>query len=525
MVIQRFYREYQGWEYLGLPIPQSNPSSNDTSFFSLSSHNFNYDTYMKYRRTFSKSSFSDWAGLPSLVSLYNKAGVIESAADAEVNESFLSTCHKKMKMKINIDLTKLETSTDKVIDELANVDESSSSPKRQRSPERKAENKCENEIKQKPIDTEALSKLTGMKLVRPDRVPNKSLKEKMKERMKDMMTASVTAFDDVIDDDSDGKIPFRLSGIEAPHTHDWIEESTIQAVEAARDIRETLRGAERRMKALPNPIIQKNYPITTDQKLFIRTHGTMSLSCFRAVDQAYKDRDRAEQLAGKIMRVRSMKQKKEASCKMRRHNKLSSLEKILSDKAEHKNKVLGVLEDEKTQLEMRQGEISLRRATREKEKEQRKKEVTFTNEFVCQNNAVAKALASHAMLAAKEKIVSTKSKQVRKVKENASRQKEIINRYNEHRNLLLQSETSLSRSQFDSDLMQRAMERESKAKRRVKGLKQQHTTKEVSTPCVATAPPKLPPLAVVAETQWNMWEQLPKREFKPRVHDRLNVHF
>lgn len=491
---------------------------------------------MNHRRVFNKSSISDWAGLPSLVSLYNKNSVIESEVDSDADDSFLSTS-KKMKMNFNVDLTKLEASTGKIIDELANIiDEtrlSSSLPKRQKSPEKKTENKPETEtenkpktkIKQKPIDTAALSKLTGLRLIQPDRSPKKSLKAQMKEKMKQMMKPPANVSDDVIDTDSDGYVPFRLSGSQAPCTHDFIEESTIQALEAAQDIRESLREAERRMKSLPNPVIQKNYPITTDQKLFIRTHGTMTLSCFRAVDQAYKDRDRAEQLAGKITRIRSMKQRKQASARVRKHNKLLSLEKVLADKLEHKNKVLSVLGDEKTQLQMRHEEITSRRATREKEREQRKKEVTFTNEFVCQNNAVAKALASHSMSTAREQTVNMKSTQVRTIKEKASRQKEIINRYHEHRSLLLQSQASLSRSKLDSDLMQRTTQLKSEAKRRVTGLKQQHITKEVSTPCVATAPPKLPPLAVVAETQWNTWEQLPKREFKPRVHDRVNVHF
>merc|ERR1712048_7210 len=40
----------------------------------------------------------------------------------------------------------------------------------------------------------------------------------------------------------------------------------------------------------------------------MKTHGSMSLACFRAVEQAYKDRSKVENLGEKMSRVRSVRE-------------------------------------------------------------------------------------------------------------------------------------------------------------------------------------------------------------------------
>ena len=100
------------------------------------------------------------------------------------------------------------------------------------------------------------------------------------------------------DKDDDERLNFRLS-IQKPHIMklDPLEELILRTVEGADDIRQSIAEMERRMKGVTP--IRKPPPsrqINANQKLFLKTEGSTGLSCFHAVDKAYKDRNDAEKL-------------------------------------------------------------------------------------------------------------------------------------------------------------------------------------------------------------------------------------
>ena len=363
------------------------------------------------------------------------------------------------------------------------------------------------------------------------RLPRTTLFERQKhilsQRMKNLKindTLKSTQEDVIVNESEDGPIAFRLVGLPAPKLECDIMEDLVKCiVEGARDIREHAREHEMKRAMEPKPIVKKHRTITADQKLFIRTHGTMALSSLRAVDQAYKDRDRAKSLAAKIQQNQMEKQRRDLMVKRREHVKHVFVQKLHDVKRETKNQHIEALELQKSELLERKESVAIKRNERKRTLQMRKRALALAAEFCNQANAINKALGSHAAMTAKEKRVGAKREKVVNIKEDIGRQKEIIRRYTEHQNLLLRSEVALSRSKLDADLHERAIEHRMEAQRHVRKLKGEREDRETRFPVLCTAPSDLPPLGVVSETQMDVWEELPKNEFVPREHDRVNI--
>ena len=492
-------------------MPQNQGNIDGLSFASLSSQRIEYDTYIKYRRSRHRSRHSATV-LPLLSRPMNNY-------IPEASPNFCLSKADDTTLKIHINLKELETSTSKIIDESLTLDDSVSES-RKKPTSRSTKKDSGKASQQKPISVDLVGNFTSNNLMQLDR----EIRQKEKQNLIKQATDKCGNGENGELKDEDGMVPFRLSGIRAPKVSgDLLEELTRDIVYGARDIRNSIKAFENSMHRRAPPVIERHYPITNDQKLYIRTHGTIALSCFRAVDQAYKDRDRTKSMLAKMSQVRSMKEKRELSSRVRNHNKYSSIRSIHSEKNHAAAELSQVMDDYKAEVEERQELVSAERNERLKRGKQRRKDRAFAVEFVCQNNAISKALVSHASTAAKEKVIQVKVDNACNIRKDMHRQKEIIKRYTEHRNLLLQSEVSLSRSKLDSDLMIRSLEQEKEARLQVKKLKnQKDLNKDVSTPCLVTVPNRLPPLAVIADGQLNAWEKLPKKDFKAREHDRFD---
>ena len=109
----------------------------------------------------------------------------------------------------------------------------------------------------------------------------------------------------------DGTSCFRLQGEAPPKQKDEpVAEMLLSKRETGEDVRRSLwqfrrKRTEKRKK--PDEKVKLN----NDQKLFLRTHGTMGLACLRAVHQAYMDRARAQKQANLNLRVNEMKERRE----------------------------------------------------------------------------------------------------------------------------------------------------------------------------------------------------------------------
>jgi hypothetical protein len=116
----------------------------------------------------------------------------------------------------------------------------------------------------------------------------------------------------VTDSDEDETIGFRLQGEEPPkQKNEPIAEMLLSKKEMAEDVRKSLRQLSRKQPDRPKKESRGAMKLTNDQKLFLRTHGTMGLACLRAVHQAYGDRARAQKQLDLQERVSGMKDRRE----------------------------------------------------------------------------------------------------------------------------------------------------------------------------------------------------------------------
>ena len=116
----------------------------------------------------------------------------------------------------------------------------------------------------------------------------------------------------VTDSDEDEAIGFRLQGEEPPkQKNEPIAEMLLSKKEMGEDVRKSLRQFTRKQPEKPKRQAGGVMKLTNDQKLFLRTHGTMGLACLRAVHQAYDDRARAQKQNDLHKRVSGMKERRE----------------------------------------------------------------------------------------------------------------------------------------------------------------------------------------------------------------------
>ena len=317
-------------------------------------------------------------------------------------------------------------------------------------------------------------------------------------------------------------LTFRLTGLKPPiQKVDPIQEVLICKREAGKDVREAVREQEKKVLNEPKKSVTRHSTTSTEQRLFIKTHGTMGLACLHAVQQAYRDRERAESLTAKTELVARMRARRELAkdrVKMfKQEYQEDSIRRRIRDGvktaealAEHDNK----------RVLAHQQYANMRTATAERQKS-RQADFAFANDFACQQSSVSTALLKHDILAQKEEALHELIEAVRKEKEISQEQQFLVRRYLEHRQLMRQTETATVRANLDAAILEESNLRLMEAKSRV--ARQRARTEQVRTLSpisVARAPPQLPPLGVAAQDQLEAWDKLPKFEWRPRSHER-----
>ena len=443
---------------------------------------------------------------------------------------------EKRKKKLRVDLNKLNASTSEIIenaeilllaDGFANLKTGlKSSSLRQRF-------SFENKLESSPVNINRLKKETGMTLVPVEReaeVKDKTKLGKYYTQYKFLGALNSEQQDEHLtnrtrmkEDEDVYKIPFRLSVTAPPILRrDLLEELFIETVQGASDIRNSIREAERYLANLPPKVVKKKPGTTIDQRMFIRTHGTMSLGTFRAVEQAYKDRDRAEALASKMSKVRHLKKKREHSIERTKSYKMKYSQIISRRKTDGKEIVSDAIAENKRQDKSLYENLQATRMATKQYKHKINTDRRFALDFIAQNNAVSKALAVHARTIQNENRIKEKAENVESWRAREGQQRETIQRFQKHQQLMRQAEATLTRANLEGVVLNDRNARQSKLRDRVEELKERKVTTHMGDKLasVTLAPPSLPPLAVIAPDQIETWENLPRKELKPRVHDR-----
>ncbi|KAK3713439.1 hypothetical protein QZH41_012478, partial [Actinostola sp. cb2023] len=318
---------------------------------------------------------------------------------------------------------------------------------------------------------------------------------------------------DPTESESDPKrIKFRLSGLEPPiSTTDPLLKILSAKKEAGKMVREAARVHELKVLNEPRKTILRRPVVTTDQRLFIRTHGTMGMACLHAVQQAYRDRARSELNSTKNEKVAQLREERETSKERVRAFKQEYQETTLRKRLRDGVKTAEALK-ERAALRLEEYErLHTARAVTAEQRKSRHADFGFINDFSCQQTSVSNALLKHDRTMHKEETFQDASDLVRKEKEHGTEQQSLVKRFMEHRQLLRQAETAMARADLDVRLMQEASQRAEDTKYRMSHIKSRSKQrKEYHSLPPTLAPPQLPPLGVVSPDQMEIWERLPR---------------
>lgn len=318
------------------------------------------------------------------------------------------------------------------------------------------------------------------------------------------------------------KVRFRLSGFGPPiQKVDPLQEMLISKQEAGKDVREAAREFERKAGEEPRKVAVKRQTATTDQRLFIRTHGTMGLACLRAVQHAYRERERADAMSSKAFTVAQLRENREQAKERVKVFKQEYKEASLRRRVRDGVRTAEALKEQQAKQVIEHERLSTARAVTTEHAKFRRADHAFLTDFNCQQTSISNALQRHDRVSQKDERTQEIEDFVRKEREVSQDQQALVRRYMEHRQLIRQAETATARAELDSHLTREANQRKAEAKERVAHIKARNQkTMEYYSPPMAHAPAKLPPLAVVSPEQMDVWNELEKFDWTPATHDR-----
>jgi len=451
--IQRFYRQCKG-------LPGPPPPSPDAIYQNLSTLKLDYETYLKMRRSLHRSLLSF------------KSELRQDPYPCEPGKS--------KRYHISIDLDRLEAMTINTID--SKMTSLHLQPRQRPQPARR-DTKVSSDARRIAFDL-GLNQVPG------------DVDETVRDRTRvgryytqykflgEVIPSDADEEDDLnCDDDEEGSVKFRLN-IRTPPTlkHDMLEEMVLRTIEGADDIRQAVRriDEQRKIDAEPEPI-RKPVRINNEQRLFLKTHGSMGLACFRAVDQAYKDRAKADELTRKSSQVKMMreqrhvlKQKRET---FKRRYRGEAVVQGQADRVVCLDRLSEQVDDQVIERE----KVAQKRLIGIKQARKAKENYRFAVEFRCQNASIGKALRNHDSRLLREELKERVFDKVNTARELTLKQRSVIQNYIEHSRLVKQTELVNSRTRLDEILARQAERRETQVNEFVNSKKLNHK-KRLMTP-------------------------------------------
>ncbi|XP_039270532.2 uncharacterized protein LOC120345171 [Styela clava] len=258
---------------------------------------------------------------------------------------------------------------------------------------------------------------------------------------------------------------FRLDVDKPPAMEiDPMQDHVMMTQEAGRDIREAEEFWHDQQENRPKPVAKKHKPEA-------RYKDQVSLATLIAVSKAYKDRDRADQLALKMDRVLKIQQEK-----------LQAKHIVNAYKEERRNMALNKRQEDRIKVTraLQQQEINrvayIEYAQERKEKAIRHhqavhKDLMFAADFSNQHTSVSSALVRHDRQSNMDDIVAEKKEIVKGIQVQLSEQADLVRRYMEHKQLMQQLACGQEKAELGTRALQEANERVLMSKQRVAAMK------------------------------------------------------
>ncbi|XP_072015382.1 uncharacterized protein [Amphiura filiformis] len=543
--IQRYWRRYKGLKYVptskssksrassstkkelplesanmglpaiaGLPPPRTPPTTStglkpDTR--GGQRHLLDYDTYLKNRRPGSKSPsvVSSLPGERRADKLANLLDELEENEQSALQKSSPTPEKKsspvRKRTNLHIDLTKLEADALNmqcsdpaqavVIENTIGVQESIDSIMKMKPGEKAPEPAQVKRLREKRENHEKRRKKMEMKTVKQmlGRLPEDILERDQEESEEG--------------DEEEPTVKFRISGLKSVfHSGDLFQELVIMKRELGKDMRQSHQDVIDKYEKPRSKAVKPKKP-NADQRMFTRVQGTMGMSCLRAVQQAYRDREKAEKRASKQDYVARLREQREEG-RRRGHNILEDRRlNAIKQKDIDLNDVADSLEKQVTR---EQADFESRKQRRSKSHEITKsfhKEVKFSTEFIGQQTSISNALQKHDHSNKFEEKVQGNVAIVQTHRDHQENQSDLVRRYLEHRKLMRQAQVAVERAALDTRMLQEANERMLEVRTRVdkQKLKSQSAKAFFPLPKAATNP-VLPPVQL--EGKPDKWQTL-----------------
>ncbi len=224
-------------------------------------------------------------------------------------------------------------------------------------------------------------------------------------------------------------VNFRLRGMkQSIGVVDPTAELIISRQEAGHEVRLAEANYHRKADSTAKPQIDRKKNLNADKRIFSRVQGTMGLSCLRAVQQAYRDREVAERQTARLEYVIGMKEQREAAKERIKLFQEDRRNMILKERDRDQKRIIDNLE-KKDFMQMSTFERGNERKSRSSHfTKQRRSEMTFISDFNVQNTSVSNALMRHDRQAQIEDKNQNRSIQVKTKKQVHIEQQEVVKR-------------------------------------------------------------------------------------------------
>lgn len=439
--------------------------------------NLDYDTYLKNRRpgsgVFSEGSLQSSRRSKSRGDYHNKrlVGPAERGPpEVPINSAASNQAHRGKK-NIFINLAKLETNTLQSFCDTGDIPSTGLFPKQRTTAKtdiHEEANYNRRKLRKKESD---LCKRKVVATVKQFLGPQSHLAQTWElgaERSSDDPEDVVEQAEDI------PKVNFRLRGRkQTPTYYDPTIDVLMSRMDAGKDVRaaeegfhrkrEADRTTERKVKAKSVSVSKSTY----EQRMFSRVQGTMGMTCLQAIQQAYRDRERAERKAASVECVIGMREQSQAAKERIRAFHEQRRLKAMKDKERDQKLVLEVLQRQELQRQDTNDKYQHIYARYSQQARRLREELTFVTDFSLQNTSVSNALQRHDRQAREDDTLQAKSALVRSHRDFAKDQQALVKRYMEHRQLMRQTESAVSRAAVDTRMLQEANERLIEARQRV----------------------------------------------------------
>ena len=320
---------------------------------------------------------------------------------------------------------------------------------------------------------------------------------------------------EVVEDDDDKETTgFRLLGVTPPRQKaEPVVEMLLSKKEVGENMRSALRHQKQESRKRAKQVVARSRGLSNDQRLFLRTHGTMSLACLTAVHRAYGDRERAREKAQRAEHVAEMKEKREQVAGTLRAMRQDYRESVVRNRIHEGVQIADALRENEKKQEEGYGKVSTRRAAAVLRERERKAETKFEKAFVSQQSSVSQALRAHDRAELKRERLAKVVEAARREREATLKQQALVKKFMEHRQLVRQTETANARAELDEKMLREASRRFAEMETRTRQTKNRLAqVKEFYPLPPLNAPATDMPLAILSPCNYSPWEAALQRD-------------